>query len=220
VTFLTSVPEAIRIGEHTLNLRGGGEVRTSVTLESTEGSIVNHPGSTLVLANGGSLRSATVGTPGGRIVNLGTLRSTGSSGIQEIDGAVLRNDGLTEAASGTLRLFNVENEGTLQVADGARLMLPSRVRVGVSSRVTGDGQVEFGEFDTARRRVRYAADAELRGELDVRGKVTLVAGSLSLWRPLVRPGGVLELQNSSTLRLLAPSAMSGWEQKETAGRSK
>lgn len=207
VTFLSSAPEAIRIGAHTLNLHGGGEVRTSVTLEDPEASIVNRPGSSLVITSAGSLVRSSTGTPVGRLVNLGVLRSIGTTGIQQIDGPLLRNEGLTEAASGTLRIFRVENEGTLHIAGGARLMLPSRTRGGASSRMTGDGDVEFGEYDSARRRVLHAADAELRGDFELRGKLTLVAGSLSFWRTLTKQEGVVELLNNATLRCLAPSAI-------------
>ncbi len=202
-TFTASFTDPLEIGPHTLNLRGGGFSRIGINMSDTTGSLVNHVGSTFVLTNFAGFTG--LNGAGGRIVNLGTLRSVATTAVVPFDDVLLRNDGRFEIRSGTTLVENLDNEGVVEIAAGAKLHLPTRLRAGVSSRFTGTGSVEFGAFDTSRRRVTGTADAEVLGEFEVRGNVTLTAGTLTFWRPLVRAEGGLELLNSSTLRLTAPS---------------
>jgi hypothetical protein len=202
-TFTASFVDPIEIGPHTLNLRGGGFSRTFISMRDAAGSLVNHANSTFILTNLAGFNGSD--GVGGRIVNLGTLRSVASTAVVPFDDVLLRNDGRLEISSGTTRVGNLENEGVVEVANGAKLHLPTRLRAGASSRITGAGSVEFGAFDTSRRRVTGTADAEVMGDFDIRGNVTLTAGTLTFRRPLIRTEGGLELLNSSTLRLTAPS---------------
>jgi hypothetical protein len=202
-TFTASFSDPLEIGPHTLHLRGGGYSRIGINMSDTTGSLVNHVGSTFVLTNFAGFTGFN--GAGGRIVNLGTLRSVATTAVVPFDDVLLRNDGRLEIGSGTTRVGNLENEGVVEIADGAKLHLPTRLRGSASSRITGTGSVEFGAFDTNRRQVTGTADAEVLGEFEVRGNVTLTAGTLTFWRPLVRAEGGLELLNSSTLRLTAPS---------------
>ncbi|MBL9126706.1 MAG: Ig-like domain-containing protein, partial [Verrucomicrobiales bacterium] len=200
------------LGSHVLNARGGGHVRGPIELRAPDGALVNHPGSTLVLSN--TARIAYTGLDvanAGRLVNLGTLRALGGDGIRTpvmpLDGARVRNDGRFEVATGGVKIQHLDNEGLIDVAAGSKLFLPSRARGGVSSRFTGEGDIELGEYDTVRRRVVWAADAEIRGDFDTRGNITLTTGELTLWRPFVHPAGLVTLQNSATLRLLGPATI-------------
>lgn len=199
------------IGPHTINAYGGGSIRTSdIRFSDPNGALVNHPGSTLVLSNNLAIANTGINySNAGRIVNLGTLRVDGATGAFappiRLEDVRLRNEGRVELASGALKVNSLENEGEINVVAGGKLVLPLRTRGGVSSRITGEGSVEFGEFDASRRRVSAFADAELRGDLEIRGGITLVAGNLTLWRPLIRPEQFVELRNSSTLRLLSPA---------------
>lgn len=204
-TFSASFTSPIEIGPHTLNLRGGGFLRSRLEMRDDAGVLVNHPGSTLVLSNQAGLYGS--GGVGGRLVNLGTVRSIATAATTEFDDVLLRNDGRLEIASGTTRVENLENEGVVEIAPGAMLMLAARARAGVSSSFTGAGTLEFGEFNASTRRVVSLADAELRGDLRNTGEITLVAGTVTLWKPLVRTSAPVTLRNSGTLRLLAPSRL-------------
>jgi hypothetical protein len=205
-TFTASFTDPLDIGPHTLNLRGGGFSRTRVELTDPQGAIVNHAGSTLVVTNGAGFYGPS-GLAGGRLVNLGTLRSVASNNIVAFEDMLLRNDGRLQVAGGTIKIENFENEGTTEIAAGAKLHVPARIRAGATSRFSGEGAVEFGEYNASSRRVVSFADAEIRGELDVRGPVTLTAGTLTLVRPWERPTGVVEVLNAGTLRLTASSSI-------------
>ncbi|MBL9136647.1 MAG: hypothetical protein JNK85_12295 [Verrucomicrobiales bacterium] len=203
-TFTASFTDPLDIGPHTLNLRGGGFSRTRVELTDPQGAIVNHAGSTLLVTNGAGFYGPS-GLAGGRLVNLGTLRSVASKDVVAFEDMLLRNDGRLEVTGGTVKVENLENEGTTDVAAGAKLHLPARIRAGATSRFSGEGAVELGEYNTSSRRVVSFADAEIRGEFEVRGPVTLTAGALTLVRPWDRPTGVVEVLNAGTLRLTASS---------------
>ncbi len=200
----------IDIGPHTLNAYGGGYMRSGgIRFSDPAGALVNHPGSTLVLSNGTSVVNSGINwADAGRIVNLGTLRSapTGvSQPVIRLEDVRVRNDGLIEVASGGLTLSSLENEGVIDIAADARLVLLEQVQGGFSARITGTGSVEFGQYDTSSRRIVGLADAEWKGEVDPGVTFTLVAGTVTLWKPLVRPAGAVELRNGSLLKLLGPA---------------
>jgi hypothetical protein len=135
-----------------------------------------------------------VASNAGQIINLGTMRSVAKEG--RLEDVRLRNDGRLEIPLGLLTTRSVENEGVIDVAAGAKLVLTQRAQGGVSSAITGAGVVEFS-----------SATAELRGDFATTGPLTVVAGSdVTLWRPLVRPTQALGIQNG-TLRLLAPAQL-------------
>ncbi len=205
VTFNATFTDPLEIGPHTLNLRGGGSSRTRVDLRDPTGVILNHPGSTLVLSN----QSGFYGSQGvgGRFINLGTVQTVSGSGTVAFDDILLRNDGRLELVTGTTRVENLENEGTTEVAAGSKLMLSARTRAGISSSFTGAGTLEFGEFDPNSRRVIGVADAEIRGDVQFTGNLTLVAGNLTLGRPWSRASGSNEIRNGGMLRLNAPSEL-------------
>lgn len=197
---------ANELGPHTLNAYGGGVMRTGMRFSDPNGALINHPGSTLVLSNNANVGFTGVGpTNRGRLVNLGTLRALAAPDLADppirLDEVRVRNDGRLEAATGKLRIVYFDNEGEVNVAAGAKVFLPSRFHSGISSRLTGDGDFEFGEYIAGRRPVVTPADAEVRGDFATGGNVTLAAGSLTLWRPFVHPTGRVELQNDSTLTL-------------------
>ncbi|MCC6233065.1 MAG: hypothetical protein IT580_10505 [Verrucomicrobiales bacterium] len=198
------------VGPHTLNAYGGGVIRSALRFSDPNGALVNHPGSTLVLSNTTSIINTGVSsTNAGRLVNLGTLRTLARPELSDppirLEDVRLRNDGRIEVATGKLKISHLDNEGVVEVSAGTKLFLPTRLRGGVSSRLIGDGDVEFGEYIGGRRPVVVPADAEIRGDFDPRGNVTIAAGNLTLWRPFVHAAGVVELQNQSTLNLLGAS---------------
>ncbi|MBL9135599.1 MAG: Ig-like domain-containing protein [Verrucomicrobiales bacterium] len=195
------------VGPHTINVYGGGVFRVGMRFSDPNGALVNHPGSSLVWSNNANVGFTGIGpTNRGRLVNLGTLRMLAAPGVDappiRLEEVRLRNDGRLEAATGKLRIAYFDNEGEINVAAGAKILLPSRFHSGVSSRLTGDGDIEFGEYIAGRRPVVSLADADIRGDFDTQGNVTLAAGSLTFWRPFVHPAGRMELQNDGTLNLL------------------
>jgi len=191
------------VGAHTLNLYGGGYIRTAISLHHPAGAIVNHPGSSLVLSNFARIDSGGLITSNaGSFVNLGVLRSVGEQ--MAFDVVRLRNDGQIQVPTGLFTTDNLENQGVIDVSIGARLSLIRRIRSGIGSSIEGGGTVEFGAIAQGRR---INADAELRGDLRVTGSIRAISGSVDLWRPLAQPSTLLEISNAAALRLRAPSQL-------------
>lgn len=200
------------LGPHTFHAHGGLRIRGFVDFRDPLGQVINHPGSLLEFEQG-----ATIQPPGqdpaalgaGRILNLGTLRTLGNSTNLplRLEGVRFHNEGRFEVPGGGLFLVNLEHQGDLALGPESRLVLAHRFRGGTSSRVTGAGALEFGEYNSSTRRVVYAADADYRGSLETTGPLVLQAGQVTLWRPLIRPQGEVVLRNSSRLHLLAPSRL-------------
>jgi hypothetical protein len=195
------------VGPHILNAYGGGTFLNTLQFSDPNGALINHPGSTLILSNTAGVASTGISrTNAGRLVNLGTMRTlagaTSNDPAIRLEEVRMRNDGRVEVATGKLKIAHLDNEGVVEMAAGTKLFLPARLRAGVSSRIIGDGDIEFGEYIAGRRPVVFPADAEIRGDFDIRGNVTLAAGNLTLWRPFIHPAGLVELQNQGTLTLL------------------
>ncbi|MEN9676398.1 MAG: hypothetical protein RIS76_2294 [Verrucomicrobiota bacterium] len=198
------------IGPHTINTYGGGYIRDGeLRFSDPKGVLLNHPGSLLVVSNGAAIAESGISwTNSGRIINLGTLRALGAAETIRLEDVRVRNDGRLEVATGRLKMNSLDNEGVLDISAGAQLALPLRARGGVSSRITGLGTIEFGEFNSSTRRVIAFADAEFKGEVDPAVSLKLVAGMLTLWKPLFQqPTATLSLQNGSTLRLLSSARL-------------
>ena len=198
------------VGPHTINAYGGGYLRANELIFSDpNGALVNHPGSLLVLSNGTGVANTGIHwSNAGRIVNLGTLRALGAAETIRLEDVRVRNDGRLEVATGLLKMNSLDNEGVIDIGAGAKLLLPLRTRGGVSSRLAGAGAIEFGEYNSSTRRVVALADAEWKGEVDPGVSLTLVAGKLTLWKPLLQPPErTLSLQNGSTLRLLSSARL-------------
>ncbi|MBX3744395.1 MAG: Ig-like domain-containing protein [Verrucomicrobiae bacterium] len=200
------------LGPHSFHAHGGLRISGFVEFRHPMGQVVNHPGSLLEFDHGATVQPlgqdpAALGA--GRILNLGTLRTLGTSTNlpMRLEGVRFRNEGRMEVPTGGLLMVNLEHHGELEVGDEARLILAHRLRGGASSRITGAGTLEFGEYNTSTRRVIYDADTDYRGTLETTGPLVVQAGQLTLWRPLVRPGGNVDLLNSSRLHLLAPSQL-------------
>jgi hypothetical protein len=200
------------LGPHTFHAHGGLRIGGFVEFRDPLGQLVNHPESLLEFEQGATIQPlgqdpAALGA--GLILNLGTLRTLGTSTDlpMRLEGVRFRNEGRLEVPQGGLLLVNLEQHGQLEVAEGARLILAHRLRGGTSSRITGSGTVEFGEYNTSARRVIYSADTDYRGSLETTGPLVMQAGQVTLWRPLIRPEGNVELRNSSRLRLLAASRL-------------
>jgi hypothetical protein len=198
------------LGPHTLHAHGGVTLRGHLHFSRPEGALVNHPGSRLDLITGTTVQpigSDPAANSGGRILNLGTMRSLGegAASLLRLEGVRLRNDGDLSVPQGGLLTVNLENNGWIDVAEGSRMVFAHRSRSGVSSRLTGAGTIEFGEYNTSSRRVVYAADADFRGDVITTGPLVFMAGKVTLWRPLVRPDGAVDVRNGSRLNLLAPS---------------
>jgi hypothetical protein len=121
---------------------------------------INHPGSTLVLSNATGIANTGINrTNAGRLVNLGTLRTLASANSDDpairLEDVRMRNDGRVEVATGKLKIAHLDNEGAVEMAAGTKLFLPARLRGGVSSRIIGDGDIEFGEYIAGRRPVVF-----------------------------------------------------------------
>lgn len=200
------------LGPHTFHAYGGLRIAGFVEFRDPLGQVVNHPGSLLELEQGATVQPlgqdpAALG--GGRILNLGILRALGTSTNlpMRLEGVRFQNEGRLEVPGGGLLMVNLEHHGELDVGAEARLILAHRLLGGVSSRITGAGALEFGEYNTSARRVIHAADADYRGSLETTGPLVVQAGQVTLWRPLRRPGGNVELLNSGRLHLLAPAEL-------------
>ena len=200
------------LGPHTFHAHGGLRIGGFVQFRDSLGQLVNHPGSVLEMLAGTTVQpigSDPAANTGGRILNLGTMRTLGegNQSLIRLEGVRIRNDGELTVPQGGLLSVNLENNGVITVAEGARMVFAHRARSGVTSRLLGAGTVEFGEYNTSSRRVVYAADADFRGSIETTGPLNFMAGSVTLWRPLVRPDQPVELQNGSRLHLLAPSQL-------------
>jgi hypothetical protein len=200
------------LGPHSFHAYGGLRIRGFVEFRDPSGLIVNHPGSLLEFEQGATIQPlgqdpAALGA--GRILNLGTLRTLGNSTNlpMRLEGVRLVNEGRLEVPQGGWLTVNLEHQGDLELGPESRLILAHRFRGGTSSRLTGAGTLEFGEYNTSARRVVYPADTDYRGSLETTGPLILQAGKVTLWRPLIRPHGEVILRNSSRLHLLAPARL-------------
>lgn len=197
--------EFTTIGAHTIHAYGGGFLRSEIRFVHPEGALVNHPGSVFEIQGGMVANTGVAPENWGRLVNLGTLRNTRELG--RLEDIRVRNDGRIEVATGRFILTDLEHEGEIDLAANTALVLRSRVRAGASSTLTGSGALELGVYDSIRRNIVAAADAEFRGEVGFSGPLTLVAGRATWWRSMNRSGLVTAVQNGGVMEFLAPSQL-------------
>lgn len=198
---------SLRLRAHALNLYGGGLLAGSVEFLASDGLLLNHLGSTLILSNAFQVRGQTTLTnPLGSLINLGVLRRMGGTNLLRVEGPRLRNDGRLELAEGGLLIQYLENEGVVELTEGSRLVVSRRARAGSSARLSGGGSVEFGEWDTLRGRLISMADVDWRGSLETTGPLTVHGGVATLWKPVERTAPI-EIREPGTLRLIGPARL-------------
>ncbi|MBL9138056.1 MAG: Ig-like domain-containing protein [Verrucomicrobiales bacterium] len=197
------------LSSHVLNAYGGGYLAGNLKFGNADGAFINHPGSLMLVTNTFSDANTTAGT--GSIINRGTFRGVGTTNFNfplSLQSARLRNDGLIEVTQGMWSIVNLENQGTLDTAPNTRFVFAQRLRAGPTSRINASGDIIFGLYNPISRQVVRAADADLQGELNCTGTMSVDGGTVTLHRAFTYAGPSLEVQHGATLEMTAPSQLS------------
>lgn len=190
---------------HTIHAYGGGYLNGTLTLNSADSALVNHAGSSLVVSNG--FNDANSALSLGNFLNEGTLVGESSANLDfpvRLERTRLVNSGQIELRRGAWLLTSVDHDGTLDLAAKTRFTFAQRLRADPASRITGAGTLAFGFFNTSTRRVQFAADADLQGEVLTTGPILVDAGTVTFRRPLIRTTtNDLSILNGGTLQCMA-----------------